>query len=209
MDKSRQKVEQKDVELITIQVEREELETMRVGQHDAFSKTDLSKQSQGGSAMSTLHVAISLLEVADKEKAKEALEKATYDFGYMIGREAAEKRGNSKDLVSYLEFEREELAKYPCFPPIEVLEQTKTRIVYEKKVCPYADALRGISMQFPDLISQDATEVAACKCGMMYLGRAEGFNPDIKLKRTSFMLTDWTGEGPRSDGCTFEVEVPE
>ncbi len=69
--------------------------------------------------------------------------------------------------------------------------------------------LKGISMEYKDWIGPDVLEVAGCKCDMMYLGRAEGFNPDIKFKRTSFMLADLTGEGPRSDGCVFEVEVPQ
>ena len=121
---------------------------------------------------------------------------------------AAEKRGNPKDLQSYLAYQHEGLAGAPFIPPMEVLETSKTRVVAGIQICPFADSIRKITELFPDYVDQDMLEVVASRCKGLDSGRVNGFNPDIKFKHTHFKLGDLIGNPP-SKGCYFEFEVEE
>ena len=200
---------QEKMELLQILVTREKVEQIVLDQHEKFSKPDLTRQGQMFGALAYIQCAKSLLSVVSKEKAKKAVAKTTYDDAYLNGRAYAEKRGNPKDLDSYLECKCfGELGRFPFIPPIEILEKTKTRIVYGMQICPWADSVRELAGKFPDRIDQDVLEVVTSRCETLDSGYANGFNPDMKFKRTQYMLDDLVG-GPPSKGCYWEAEVPE
>ena len=96
----------------------------------------------------------------------------------------------------------------PFIPPPEVLERTKTKIVYGIRFCHFANAIREFRENFPKIVDEDTLELLASRCDMEYAGRANGFNPDMKFKRIHYKLDDLLG-GPKSKGCYFEAEVPE
>jgi hypothetical protein len=196
-------------ELISIEVTKEELNEIFVQRHERFSKVDISRQGQFLVALAYVHAAKALLSVTSKEKAKEALAKAVYDFAYMEGRKAAEKRGNPKDLRSYLEYQHEGLSRAAFIPPPLIVEWTETKQVSGMIICPFADMFRQIAEMFKDYADQDVMEVAGSRCTTLDRGRAEGFNPDLKFTPQTHLLNDFIGEGPRDDYCSFKVEVPE
>ena len=108
MDHETTKIEdvQGKPELVNIQVTREEINEIVEQRHEKFSKVDLTRQGQFLMALAFIQSAKAFLAVTSKEKAKEAIAKAVYDFAYMEGRAAAEKRSNPKDLQSYLEYQQ-------------------------------------------------------------------------------------------------------
>jgi hypothetical protein len=196
------------MELISIEVTREELDEIVVQRHEKFSKVDLTRQGQFLVALAYVHAAKALLAVTSKEKAKETLGKAVYDFAYMEGRKAAEKRGNPKDLRSYIEYQHEGLSGAAFIPPPQIMEWTETKYVGGIDICPYADSIRQMAELFPDYVDQDVLEVAISRCDGLDSGRANGFNPDMTMKRPHFKLDDLIGNPP-SKGCYFECEVEE
>ncbi len=202
------KVVQEKKELLNILVDRKQLEQIGVDRHEKFSRSEIVKQGQYYRALAFINSARALLKVVGKEKAKEAMAKAVYDYAYLEGREAAEERGNPKDLASYLEYEDEIRAEQPFLPPPEVLEKTKNKIVYGTRVCPFANSVREFRKNAPQFLNDDTLEIVASRCDMLYSGRANGFNRDMKFKRINFKLDDLLG-GPQSKGCYFEAEVPE
>jgi hypothetical protein len=201
-------VKEKEMELVQILVTREEIDEIIEHQHEKFSKNDLTRQGQFLMALAFVQSAKVLLAVTSKEKAKEAMAKAIYDFAYTETRAAAEKRGNPKDLISYLKYEKEGLGNVPFIPPPEVLELTKTRARYGIQHCPFANSVRKLAEMFPDYVDQDVLDVVASRCSTLDSGRANGWNPDMKFKRTHYLLDDLIGRPP-SKGCYFEIEVSE
>ena len=195
-----------ETELISIEVTREELNEIFEQRHEKFSKVELTHQGQFLVALAYVHAAKALLEATSKEKAKELLGKVVYDFAYMEGRKAAETRGNPKDLRSYLEYQHEGLSRAAFIPPPQITEWTETKYVGGIDVCPYADSIRQIGELFPEYADKDVLEVAISRCDGLDAGRANGFNPDMKITRTHFKLDDMIG-GPPSKGCYFEFEV--
>jgi len=195
-------------ELFNIQVNGRQVDEIVKLQHEKYSKVELSRQGQSMMALAFVQGAKALLSVVDKEKAKEALAKAVYDFAYMGARAAAEARGNPKDLKSYLEFQHEAMGTFPFIPPAEILEETETKFVGGVRSCPFADAVRDMAENLPEYVDQDVVEVVCARCETLDSGRVEGFNPDMKMKRTHFMLGDLIGE-PRSEACYFEFETSE
>jgi len=200
--------DEQEMDLVQILLPRKDIDEIVEHRHEKFSKSELSRQGQWFMALAFIQGAKALLSVTSKEKAKEAMAKVVYDFAYMGAREAAEKRGNPKDLISYLEFEEEALVGFPFIPPGEVFEKTKNRIVYGIQICPFADSVRELAEKYPNYVDQDVLEVVTSRCETLDTGRADGWNPDMKFKRTHFKLADLVGDSP-SEGCYFEAEVPE
>jgi len=196
------------MEMVNIQVTRKRIDEMFEQQHEKFSRTHLARQGQGMVAFYHVTAAIALLSVTTKEKAKEAFYKANYNPIFMRARAAAEALGNPKDLQSYRDFETEGLETNDFIPPVEVLEETKTRFVGQIHICPYAESLREFAENFPNIVTKDVLEVALCRCDALDVARANGFNSDMKYKRIHFMLADLIG-GPPSKACCFEMEVAE
>ena len=195
-------------ELINIQVTREKIAEIVELQHEKYSKVELSRMGQSMMALAFVQGAKALLSVVDKETAKKALAKAVYDFAFMGARAAAEERGNPKDLKSYKEFQYEGMGVFPFIPPIEIIEDTQTRLVGGIQICPFADAVRNMAETLPNYVDRDVLEVVCSRCETLDSGRANGFNPDMKFKRTHFKLGDMIGETP-SEGCCFEFETYE
>ena len=208
MDNSKSKNAKEKTEFVLLHVAREDVDQIVTDRHEKFSKTDLARQGQMFAVYGDIRAAKALLSVTTKEKAKEAYYKATYDPIFMRARAAAEALGNPKDLHSYLEFEKAGLEVNPFIPPAEILEKTENKIVYGCQICPYADGLRDLAENFPKMIDKDVLEVVLCRCDALDVARANGFNADMKYKRTHFMLADLIG-GPESKGCYFEAEVTE
>ena len=199
---------QENNELFNIQVNARQVKEIVALQHEKYSKVELSEMGQAMGAVAFIQGAKALLSVVGKEKAKEAIKKAVYDFAYMGAKAAAKERGNPKDLKSYLEFQHEAMGKFPFIPPARVLEETKTKLHGGVGYCPFANAVRAMAEQLPEYVTPDVLEVVCARCETLDSGRVEGFNPDMKMTRTHFMLGDFVGE-PRSDACYFEFETPE
>ena len=73
------------MELLQILVTREDVDQIVLNQHERFSKSELTRQGSGRMAMAFFQGAKALLSGLSKEKAKEAMAKASYDFAYMGG----------------------------------------------------------------------------------------------------------------------------
>lgn len=82
-----------------------------------------------------------LLEQLGKEKAIELVKKARWDARYGIGREAAEKLGNPKDVDTFHNERMKFMDKIPFVPPSEIVERTKNRIVSRTTKCFLSDAI--------------------------------------------------------------------
>ena len=196
--------EEKEMELVRLEVTRKELNQLYVERHERWSKTDLSRQGQFLMALAHIQGAKALLSVVGKEKAKEAMANAVGDFAYMEGRAAAEVRGNPKDLQSYTKYMHSSFAAAPFIPYGEILEETDTYIVEGIQICPWAESIRQMAKMFPDYVTQDVVEVVASRCDKLDSGRTYGFNPDRKFERVRFILDDLIGNPP-SDGCYFKT----
>ncbi len=156
---SKSKDVQEKLEFIQIRVPVKDVDKIIAGQHEKFSKTELSQMGQFYMAMAFVQSAKALLSVVSKEKAKEAMAKAVYDFVFMRAKAAAEERGNPKDLKRYMDFEYEAMSKHPFIPPPEILEETKTKVVLGIRHCPFADAVREFAELMSDYVDQDVLEV--------------------------------------------------
>ena len=194
--------EEKEMELLTIGVTRNELDQLYIERHERWSKTDLSRQGQFLMALAHIQGAVALLKVVGKEKAKEAMADSIGDFAYMEGRAAAEVRGNPKDLDSYNRYMASSFKQAPFIPHVEILEETDTYKVEGIQICPWAESIRKMAEMFPDYVTQDVIEVVASRCDKLDSGRVNGFNPDIKFERKHFILDDMIGTPP-SNGCYF------
>ena len=206
-DVSKGKDNQEKEEFVRLFVKRKVIDKILEFQHEKYSKVELSQRGQSMMALAFIQGAKALLSVVDKEKAKEVLAKAVYDFAFMGAKAAAEERGNPKDLQSYLEFQYEAMGQFPFIPPAEIIEETENKWVAGIQYCPFADAVRELADIFPDYVDKDVVEVVASRCETLDSGRVHGFNPDMKFKRTHFKLGDFIGEPP-SKGCYFEFETP-
>lgn len=193
---------------VNLTVQESEIEEIVRMHHERFEKEELTRAGQFMMALAIVQGAKALLEVTNKEKAKEAMKKAIYDFAYIRGRTAAEKHGNPKDMDSFIKIELEGMKSAPFIPPIKTQELTKTKWVSGMDICPFADSIREIGELFPEYADKDVLEVAASRCVTLDQGRVNGFNPDMKFKHTHFKMGDLVG-GTRSEGCYFEFEVEE
>lgn len=193
-----------EMELVKIQVTREELNQMYVERHERWSKTDLSRQGQFLMATAHIQGARALLSVVGKEKAKEAMANAVGDFAYMEGRAAAEVRGNPKDLESYTKYVQSSFTQAPFVPHREIVEETETYTVLGVQKCDWAQSIRELAEMFPDYVTQDVIEVVASRCDKLDSGRAHGFNSDREFERINFILDDLIGNPP-SNGCYFRI----
>ena len=200
---------QKKMELVNIQVKRDDVEKIISDQHKKFLKTDLTDQSHWFMALNGILGAKALLSVTSKEKARKATAKTMHDFVYMQTKMAAEKWEGPKDLPNYQLFEVEWGAGNPSIPPRDCIERTKTRIHFGIKICPFGDSIRALAKQYPDYIDEDVLEVAVSRCEEMDIARSNGFNPDMIFKEKSFMLNDLLNKGTAGDGCFFEISMPE
>jgi hypothetical protein len=198
------------VEMVNLLLSRDAVQQFQQDKIDKFTKLELIKQGQLLLAQVLINAAKALIAVAGKEIAKQALQKVIYDYNYMLGRQAAERLGNPKDLNSYLEKRCiKDLASYSMAPPLEFTERTKNRIVYRSKNCFFANAVRQFAEVFPKWADRDALEVAVSVCHPMDTGWANGFNADMKFKRIRYQLADLSGEGLAGGTCDFEMEVSE
>jgi hypothetical protein len=200
---------QKKMELVNIQVKRDDVEKIISDQHKKFSKTELSDQFHYLMARNGIIGAKALLSLTSKEKARKASAKPMHDFIYAGTKAAAEKWGGPRDILNYLAFEEDWGQSMPSIPPRDVVERTKTRAQIGIKTCPFGDSIRALAKQYPDYIDKDVLEIAAARCERMDLARAEAWNPDMIFKEKSFVLNDLLNQGTPGDGCFFEFSLPE
>jgi len=180
---------------VTLIINREKLHELQLAKLDSVNKEALVKGLLAGKARDLFRLVKVLVSQVGKEKAKELIEEAVSSDAYKRGREAAEKAGNPKDIGGYIEVNNVNfLGNMPMAPLCEVVERTKNRYVFRNKNCYHAEAVLKVGAGDPE-----ALEVIKCFCSHD-TPWARGFNPNMKFKRTKFVLDG-------DDCCEFVVEV--
>jgi len=87
-----------------------------------------------------------LLEQLGKEKAIELVKKARWDARYGIGREAAEKLGNPKDVDTFHNERVKFMEKIPFVPRSEIVQETKNRVISRTTKCFLSDAIHNLKL---------------------------------------------------------------
>jgi NAD-dependent DNA ligase len=182
-------------DLVTIVVDREKAREIQLAKLDSVSAEALVESLLASRARDLYKLVKVLISQIGKEKAKKIIEEAQYTASYKSGREAAEKAGNPKDIGGYIEVNNVNfLGNMPMAPLCEVVERTKNRYVFRNKNCYHAEAVLKVGAGDPE-----ALEVIKCFCSHD-TPWARGFNPNMKFKRTKFVLDG-------DDCCEFVAEV--
>ncbi len=188
------------MELVHVLVDREKANELFEAKIAKARPEDLVAEWHWTLALYIILYCKMLVSAVGTEKAKETSEKVIHDFWYKVGKTAAQKLGDPRDLDSFLEeYLVKMMGDLPVVPPIEIVERTKNKCIFGVKRCLRLDAVKRIIEEFPELAEPETMEVVKAFCAHDE-GWAKGFNPEMRFERIKFLFDG-------DDGCFFECEV--
>jgi hypothetical protein len=134
-----------------------------------------------------------LISQVGKEKTKELIKNTKWESRYAMGREAAERLGNPKDLDSYIdEYWGNYMGGKISWVPLQWVERTKDRAVCRCTINCTGEGLAKTG-------DKDICEIGKEAYCIHDIAWAAGFNPDIKVRISKIF---YDGD----DCCEFVME---